>query len=79
MVVPSKKSKDVEDAIDHLFMQITGHPKNRRETIITNECMACGNEASKFRDNLSQKEYTISGLCQVCQDGMFKHTQHNLS
>ena len=78
MAVPNEKSKDIEDTINLLFMQITNHPKNRRETIITNECMACGNEASKFRDELSRKEYTISGLCQACQDKMFKHTQHNL-
>jgi hypothetical protein len=24
-----------------------------------------------FRDNLSVKEYRISGLCQSCQDGVF--------
>lgn len=27
----------------------------------------------KFRDELSLKEYRISGLCQSCQDDFFKH------
>ncbi len=33
--------------------------------------IGCGQPATKFRDDLSKKEYTISGLCQKCQDGMF--------
>lgn len=28
-------------------------------------------QASSFRDSLSEKEYTISGLCQDCQDKVF--------
>lgn len=26
---------------------------------------------SEFRDELSKKEYSISGICQKCQDGTF--------
>jgi hypothetical protein len=28
-------------------------------------------DESKFRDELSRKEFTISGLCQKCQDDVF--------
>jgi hypothetical protein len=28
-------------------------------------------DESSFRDELSEKEYTISGLCQTCQDEIF--------
>ena len=36
-------------------------------------CASCGEEVDplKFRDFISQKEWTISGLCQVCQDDYF--------
>jgi len=27
---------------------------------------------SEFKDELSRKEFKISGICQVCQDDMFK-------
>lgn len=28
-------------------------------------------DASEFKDELSRKEYRISGMCQACQDGLF--------
>ena len=41
-------------------------------------CVKCGasvvltkDGGLDFRDELSEKEYTISGLCQTCQDGIF--------
>ena len=37
-------------------------------------CPFCGREIdlNSFRDDLSLKEYKISGLCQNCQDQFFK-------
>lgn len=37
------------------------------------KCPFCGKtvNADEFRDELSLKEYHISGLCQECQDEMF--------
>jgi len=36
-------------------------------------CPFCGKEIDlgSFRDELSQREYKISGLCQDCQDSVF--------
>ena len=34
-------------------------------------CPTCGKEVGEFRDDLSRKEFTISGMCQSCQDSMF--------
>ena len=34
-------------------------------------CVTCQGNATSFRDSLSKKEYTISGMCQVCQDAVF--------
>lgn len=31
-------------------------------------CVCCGGPATKFRDELSRREYSISFLCQKCQD-----------
>jgi len=34
-------------------------------------CPMCHKSIGAFRDELSKKEYSISGLCQVCQDKVF--------
>jgi len=37
-------------------------------------CATCGSktgDTSDFRDALSKKEYSISGMCQECQDSVF--------
>ena len=36
-----------------------------------NICVCCGSLAVSFRDELSRKEYGISGMCQECQDSVF--------
>jgi len=35
------------------------------------QCVKCGEFNLEFQDELSRKEYGISGLCQCCQDGIF--------
>ena len=52
-------------------------PFNNRLHAIANqmcikEPLGCGGPAKEFKDLLSQKEYTISGLCQKCQDEVFQ-------
>ena len=34
-------------------------------------CPMCGKEITGFRDELSKKEFSISGMCQACQDQIF--------
>lgn len=34
-------------------------------------CVICKNEIKGFKDKLSEKEYSISGMCQECQDKFF--------
>lgn len=47
----------------------------RREAITGATCalspLGCGGPASQFKDDLSRREYQISGLCQKCQDEVF--------
>lgn len=60
-----------EKPVDRLFPEI-----NRIESINNKRCInppiGCGKEITGFKDILSQKEYRISGLCQKCQDEIFK-------
>lgn len=37
------------------------------------KCPICGKEIKlcDFKDELSRREFKISGMCQVCQDNMF--------
>jgi len=62
---PSKKSAQVELAISRLA------GKSREIQIASAKCMTCDGEATEFTDDLSRKEYTISGMCQTCQDSVF--------
>ena len=43
-------------------------------------CPTCGEKINirKFRDDLSLEEYTISGMCQLCQDAFFASDEINL-
>lgn len=59
--------------IDSFLGQMMG--KDRVETIADNKCMTCDNPNTVFRDELSKKEYTISGMCQDCQDKVFGNDQ----
>ena len=42
-----------------------------KDAIKTNLCVFCGKQATEFRNELSQEEFQISGLCQECQDKVF--------
>jgi len=68
-MLPSKKTNEMEAALTGLF------GVDRREAIEANRCqpkpIGCGGPATRFRDDLSAREYTISGLCQHCQDSVF--------
>ena len=70
----SKIQEDLEPAqkdpeIDALLTQLTG--RDRIVCIKTQNCARCGGEAKVFRDSLSKKEFTISAMCQACQDKVF--------
>ena len=67
MPEPTKKSGFIENMITTL----TG--KDRVGTITEGHCMTCRNEfvSENFRDEISEKEYRISGMCQECQDSFW--------
>lgn len=68
---PSEKTEEMEQALKDMF----GH--DRRELIKAGCCVpppvGCGREGieDEFRNEISRREYAISGLCQKCQDEVF--------
>ena len=38
-------------------------------------CALCRQEAKEFKDELSKKEFRISGMCQACQDKVFSEDE----
>lgn len=68
-MTPTKKHDNMERALEQVF------GFDRRTAIILDLCqpapIGCGGEATTFRDELSRREFRISGLCQKCQDSVF--------
>lgn len=60
---PSDKSPAMEVMFEHLF--------GRSSAIEGSLCVSCDAEVGDFNDALSEREYSISGLCQACQDAVF--------
>ena len=59
------KNSDVEA----MLSKLTG--VSRIGAVAEASCVTCSGNATSFRDALSEKEYTISGMCQSCQDSVF--------
>ena len=43
----------------------------RRERMAARTCVFCKKPITGFRDELSEREYRVSGMCQECQDRVF--------
>ncbi len=63
------KHPKIINALDIVSQEFFGRP--RKISIEDAKCAVCGREALSFRDELSAKEFDISGLCQTCQDKTF--------
>jgi len=55
--------------IEEMLSNLTG--VSRVGAVAEASCVMCKGDATSFRDTLSKKEYTISGMCQKCQDSVF--------
>ena len=66
---PTDKSPELERDINAIF------GFNRKSTIQSNMCVpkpiGCGQPVGEFKDELSRREYKISGLCPKCQIKIF--------
>ena len=47
----------------------------RSEARKAQSCVICGGEAKAFKNAISLKEYTLSGMCQKCQDSFFDNDE----
>ncbi len=56
--------------IQEAMRQVAPHGENLGTG--NQKCAWCGEDASEFKDELSKKEFGISGMCQTCQDDTFK-------
>lgn len=66
-MIPATKTKEIEDFLETL----TPRKKSIRNNMCLPKPIGCGGPATYFTDHLSQTEYAISGLCQLCQDAFF--------
>jgi hypothetical protein len=67
-----EKSEQLEQLCNQVSETLFG--KSLTDCIKENICVFCHNkiDMNDFRDVLSKKEYLISGICQKCQDDIFK-------
>lgn len=58
-------------AVDNFLKEVVG--VDRKDAITNKTCPFCGTAVTldSFKDELSLKEFHISGLCSKCQDEMF--------
>ena len=61
--------------LDEFYAETFG--VDRVQSVETGTCVSCGGDVLKtsFRDPLSFQEFTISGLCQPCQDSVFGYSE----
>lgn len=67
MAIPFKRNP----VLDKALQVLNPSGRNVTESVQLDVCSSCGNPALDFTDALSRKEYSISGLCQKCQDEFF--------
>lgn len=65
MAEPTMKSVKVENFLSGLA------GSSRSDAIKNDRCLFCKQPAVRFTDEISRREFAISGMCQVCQDGFF--------
>ncbi len=68
------KNKVMTSILDAMSMRMaknSGVGIKRSSALKAKKCVLCGKDATKFTDELSKKEFKISGMCQTCQDNFF--------
>jgi len=64
---PAEKAKEIE-----IFLEaIAGRSTAIRSDMCVAPPIGCGQPICSFRNEKSKREYTLSGLCQKCQDKLF--------
>lgn len=69
MATPAPKAPEIERELEHRCQEAFG--RGRIASIRADVCVCCGKSATQFRNEVSVKEFTLSGFCQDCQDVTF--------
>ena len=64
-IEPTQKAEGIDEFLNAAF------EIDRKGAILGKTCSWCKRGVEAFRNDLSAKEYGISGMCQVCQDDTF--------
>ena len=62
---PTVKSQPINQLLDSII------GRSRIESVKNKSCVSCNDTDVTFKDELSVIEYSISVLCQKCQDSIF--------
>ena len=71
MIIPVMEPSHKAPAVEQLLEHVVGRTSAIRAYHCVRAPVGCGKHIEGFRDELSQREYVISGLCQNCQDKVF--------
>ena len=63
------KTAEMENYLNDMTKELFG--RSRKVAMDNQTCVICDGDANHFTDELSRKEYGISGMCQTCQDKTF--------
>jgi hypothetical protein len=63
------RSQELQNFLNQYTKRAFGRTMD--ESTAAGVCVTCGQPVGEFKDALSRKEFTISGMCQVCQDSIF--------
>lgn len=64
------KDKEVVYSLDAIAKQCFGTDRTFAKAM--KSCVICHQSADTFKDELSKREFEISGMCQACQDATFQ-------
>ena len=66
----AEKNEVIENMLESISKMLPfGTP--RSVAFQSSTCVTCSGKATEFRNATSEKEYTISGMCQKCQDSIW--------
>lgn len=68
-MTPSYKEPEIERLLEALYSRTTAIKNDR----CLDSPIGCGKKATVFKNAIARAEYANSGLCQNCQDKIFKN------
>ena len=71
---PAEKSQEISSFLDSMFGRTTAISNNGCTGLVVKDgkMSRCDQPNLNFKTEVSRREYTISGMCQYCQDNFFE-------